>query len=129
MPLIAKETANLDLHLRQAMLPDSNIRRDTVLAVVEQDNHAIRVHGLADEELVVFEVADDLLGVGAGLGLEGLDFFFGGILSLERFLDLLHVGCVIEALVRVIVRILGEIVNAGSGGAPPGGDVLLRWLR
>jgi hypothetical protein len=54
----------LDLHLGQTVLPDSHIGRDTVLAVVEEDDHAIGVHGLADEELVVLEVGDDLLGEG-----------------------------------------------------------------
>jgi hypothetical protein len=44
------------------VLPDSHIGCDTVLAVVEEDDHSIGVHGLANEELVVLEVGDDLLG-------------------------------------------------------------------
>jgi hypothetical protein len=48
--------------------PAGYIGRDAVLAVVEKDDHAIGVHGLANEELVVLEVGDDLLGKGRAVG-------------------------------------------------------------
>jgi hypothetical protein len=35
---------HLDLHLGEAVLPDGNVRSDTILAVVEEDDHAVGVH-------------------------------------------------------------------------------------
>ena len=80
------------------MLPDCNVRSDTVLTVVEEDDHAVGVHGLAGEELVVFEVANDFLGVGSGLGLKVLDGGIIGTLGLEGLLDCLHVACSLSVL-------------------------------
>jgi hypothetical protein len=57
-----RKLAGLNLHLDQTVLPDSHVGRHAVLAVIEENDHAIGVHGLADEELVVLEVGDDLLG-------------------------------------------------------------------
>lgn len=74
------------------MLPDGNVGGGAVLAVVEEDDHAIRVHGLAGEELVVLEVGDDLLGIRASLGLEFGDGGVVGTLGLESLLDPLHVA-------------------------------------
>jgi hypothetical protein len=84
---------HLNLHLSQAVLPDSNVRGDTILAVVEEDDHAVGVHRLAGEELVVLEVANDLLGKALGLGLEILDLCLVGALCLEGLLYGLHVAC------------------------------------
>lgn len=84
-------TAVLNLHLGETVLPDSDVRSDPILAVVEEDDHSIGVHLLANEELVVLEVADDLLSVCAGLGLEILDGGLVGALGLHGFLDFLHV--------------------------------------
>jgi len=75
------------------VLPDGNVGCYTVLAVVEEDDHAVGVHGLASEELVVLEVANDFLGVGSGLGLKVLDLGRISTLLLEGLLDGLHVAC------------------------------------
>ena len=83
---------NLNLHLGKTVLPDGNVGGDTVLAVVEEDDHAIGVHGLASEELVVLEVGDDLLGVTGSTLLESGDLLGGGALLLELGLDHLHVA-------------------------------------
>jgi hypothetical protein len=62
-----------------------------ILAVVEKDNHAIGVHGLAGEELPVLEGADNLLGEGLSTSLELLDLLVGGVVGLHLLLDGLHV--------------------------------------
>ena len=85
---------NLDLGLLEAVLPDDNVGGGAVLAVVEEDNHAVGVHGLAGVELPVLELGeDDVLGEGTGLGLEVLDLLGGLALLLEGGLDGLHVAC------------------------------------
>lgn len=56
--------------------------------------HAIGVHGLADEELVVLEVGDDLLGEALGALLESGNLLVGSTPLLEALLDLLHVLCI-----------------------------------
>jgi hypothetical protein len=89
---------DLNLHLGETVLPDSNVRSDAVLAVVEEDNHAVGVHGLASEELVVLEVGDNLLGVGGSTLLEGGDLLGGGTPLLELGLDGLHVAWGVSAL-------------------------------
>ena len=73
---------NLNLHLGKTVLPDGNEGGDTVLAVVEEDDHAIGVHGLASKELVVLEVGDDLLGETGSALLEGGDLLGRGALGL-----------------------------------------------
>ena len=55
--------------------------------------HGIRVHGVTDQELVVLEVADDLLGKSLGTLLELLDLILAGAVGSHGLLDLLHVGC------------------------------------
>ena len=82
------------------MLPDGNVGGDTVLAVVEEDDHAIGVHGLASEEFVVLEVGNDLLGVGSSTLLELSDLLGGGTLLLELGLDGLHVAYVCQNRIR-----------------------------
>jgi hypothetical protein len=67
-PCRTERAARLNLHLLQSVLPDDNVGGDAVLAVVEEDDHAVGVHGLADQEFVVFEVGDNLLGVGTTVG-------------------------------------------------------------
>lgn len=74
------------------MLPDDNVGSGAVLAVVEKNNHAVGVHGLAGEEFVVLEATDDLLGVALSLALEVLDGGLISALGLEGFLDSLHVA-------------------------------------
>src|SRR5688500_1057835 len=86
-------TLGLDLHLLETVLPDGNVGCNTVLAVVEKNDHTVGVHGLAGVELVVLEVADDLLGESGGLGLEVLDSGLVSALVLESLLDRLHVTC------------------------------------
>lgn len=88
------KTRNLDLGLLEAVLPDNDVRGGAVLAVVEEDNHAVGVHGLAGVELPVLELGeDDVLGEGTGLGLEVLDLLVRLALLLEGVLDGLHVAC------------------------------------
>ena len=74
------------------MLPDGNEGGNTVLTVVEEDDHAIGVHGLADQELVVLEVANNLLGESLGTLLESGDLVGAGALLGELGLDSLHVA-------------------------------------
>ena len=69
-----------------------DVRSGTILTVVEEDDHSIGIHRLANEELVVLEVADDLLGVGGGTLLESGDILVAAAVALHGLLDLLHVG-------------------------------------
>lgn len=104
------------------MLPDNDVRGDTVLTVVEENNtkgiiilachpckgsywlpnskvgnkylHALGVHGLASVELKVLDVGQKLLlDVALGTLLEGSDLLSGSTLLLEGSLDRLHVAC------------------------------------
>src|SRR5947209_8740497 len=91
------------------MLPDCNKGRRSILAVVHQDHpsaistvytrpyeanlHSIRIHRLADIEIVVLEVGHNLLGIGRGALLEFGNLGIVGSISFESLLDLLHVGC------------------------------------
>jgi hypothetical protein len=84
--------ASLNLDRIKTVLPDGNEGGDTVLAVVEEDDHTVGVHGLAGVELVVLEVANDLLGEAGSLGLELLDGGLVSALGLESLLDRLHVA-------------------------------------
>ena len=59
---------------------------------MESHVHAIGVHGLANQELVVLEVANDLLGKALSTLLEFLDLILAGALLGKTLLDLLHVG-------------------------------------
>ena len=55
--------------------------------------HGIGVHGRADQELVVLEVGDDLLGETGSTLLELLDLVLAGAGGSHGLLNLLHVGC------------------------------------
>jgi hypothetical protein len=68
--------------------------------------HGIGVHGLADEELVVLEVADDLLGEALGTLLELLDLVLAGSVLAHGLLDLLHVGCSSRSVSRPVEGLL-----------------------
>lgn len=122
--LIVTLTTTLDLLLLQAMLPDRDERRDAVFAVVHQDHpmtqsvslryalascnsHSVRIHGLADEEIIVFEVTLDLLCLSASSGLECFDVFFARTPFRESFLHSLHVAlemCEIALLIELCRR-------------------------
>jgi hypothetical protein len=91
-PSLLFSVPSLNLHLLETVLPDGHEGGNTVLAVVEEDDHAVGVHGLAGEELVVLEVGNDLLGVARSLGLEVLNGGVVGALGLETLLDGLHVA-------------------------------------
>ncbi|KAI3488803.1 hypothetical protein L1887_47144 [Cichorium endivia] len=84
----------LDLGLAEAVLPEDEVRGHAVLAVVEESDHALGVHGLAGEELPVAEGADDLLGKGGGALLKGGDAVRVGLgeLGLDRLHVALEVG-------------------------------------
>jgi hypothetical protein len=90
--------SHLHLHLGETVLPHGDVGGDTVLAVVEKDNHAVGVHRLASEELVVLEVADNLLSEALGLALKVLDLGLVGTLCLKSLLDGLHVACDVSVL-------------------------------
>jgi hypothetical protein len=75
------------------MFPDGDVGSGSVLAVVEEHDHAIRIHGFADEELVVLEICDDLLCETGGAGFEGFNVVFGGALLFEGFFYFFHVCC------------------------------------
>ena len=83
-----------NLLLLQAMLPHGDKGRNAILAVVEQDDHAVGIHALANQELVVLEVVDDLLREGLRARFELLDLFGRRSPLAQRFLHLLHVCCV-----------------------------------
>ena len=90
-------------HLLETILPESEIRSDTVLPVVlplrqlrhsrpigkadQQSDHSVGVHALSSVELVVFEVPDDLLGK-----VLSTFFEFGHSVLGELALDGLHVA-------------------------------------
>ena len=63
---------------------------DTILAVVEEGDHAIGVHVLASVELKVLEVGNDLLGEGLSTLFEGLHTF--RLVLLKVSLNGLHVA-------------------------------------
>jgi len=113
------------------MLPHGDVGRDAVLAVVEEDDHAVGIHALADQELVVLEVVDDLLREGLRAGLELLDLLRRRPLLAQRLLHLLHVCCAARpplAWARFVRGFL--MLRAWSGCFRRGlGNVLLRWLR
>ena len=77
--------------LLSLFLTEYSIRSCSVFAVVEEDDHAVGVHGLAGEELPVLEGTDNLLGKGLGTSLELLDLLIRGAVGLHGLLDLLHV--------------------------------------
>jgi len=115
-------TLRLDLLLLDTVLPDGHKWRDTVLTVVEQHNptahvsthtsrghdrshlHSVGVHGLADKELVVLEVGNDLLRVSLRTRLELLDRLVAGAVGLHSLLDLLHVRLQVGE-VRLLVEL------------------------
>jgi len=119
-PTISAAT-RLNLHLRQAVLPDSYERRDPILAVVKQNDHSIGVHGLADEELVVLETSNNLLGKGGRSLFELLDLVLTAALLLHAFLDLLHVAlemaeiCLLVELGLVQAERVDNIDDLGCG--------------
>jgi hypothetical protein len=53
--------------------------------------HSIRIHRLANIEVVVLEVGNNLLGICRGPLLESGDRVIISAFCLQRFLDLLHV--------------------------------------
>ena len=114
------------------MLPNGDKRRDAVLAVVKKNNHAVGIHALADQELVVLEVINDLLRKGLGAALELLDLLFGRALLLERLFDLLHVCCAHRSVIlsfalfparTLEVAEIALLVEAGLLQAEAVGDV------
>lgn len=94
LPFLFSPIQNLNFHLAQPVLPDRHVRRRAVLPVIHQNHHAIRVHALANVEVVVLEVCDDFLGVGGGTFFESRDVFFGGAAGFHGFFDFFHVRCV-----------------------------------
>jgi hypothetical protein len=97
-----------------------------ILAVVEEDDHAVGVHGLAGEELPVLERADNLLGEGLGTSLELLDLLVRGVVGLHLLLDGLHV--MLEGS-KVGLLVEGGLVEAERvNNVDDGGGVILGTL-
>lgn len=74
------------------MLPQSGIRSNAVLTVVNQDVHGVAVHGRAHQHVVVVVVGEDLLDGIGGTGLELLDGLLAGTLLLELVVEVLDVS-------------------------------------
>jgi hypothetical protein len=94
-----------------------------ILTVVEEDDHAIGVHGLAGEELPVLEGTDNLLGESLSTSLELLNLLVRGAVGLHGLLDLLHVLLEVTE-VRLLVEgglVEAERVDDVDGG---GGGIL-----
>ena len=99
----------LDFLLLETMLPDRHEGSDAVLAVVEKDNptihvscgnvsqcsegclHSIRIHRLADQELVILEIPNNLLREPLRTRLELLHLVVARSPFLHSLLHLLHV--------------------------------------
>lgn len=86
----------LDLNLLKTVLPDSSERGDTVLTEIDEDVHAVGVHRLVHEDIVVVVVGEDLLDGSGSATLEFLDGFFGGTVFLELVVDALDIGCTLN---------------------------------
>ena len=70
--------------------------------VVEEGNHAIRIHGFTGVEIEVLEVAKEFFGIGRGSLLKGFDAVRVDLLefSLDCFhvtLDMNHIGLLVES--------------------------------
>jgi hypothetical protein len=109
-----------------SFLTEAAVRGGSILAVVEENNHAVRVHGLAGVELPVLEGADNLLGEGLSTSLELLDLVVGGVSGLHLLLDGLHV--VLESG-KVGLLVEGGLVEAERvDNVDDGGGVILSAL-
>lgn len=71
---------------------------------LEVHSHSIWIHGLAREELVVLEVANDLLRVSLGVLLELGDGLVASTVLLEALLDLLHVALEMGEIALLVER-------------------------
>jgi hypothetical protein len=91
---------------------DSVVRKKkkhtAILAVVEENGHAVGVHGLSSVKLPVLEVGNNLLGKGRGTSLKRLDFLIRGAVGLHRLLDLLHVLLEVTKVRLLVERRLVE---------------------
>lgn len=94
--LVIMERLGLDLHLLKTVLPDGSVRGDAVLTEIDEDMHAVGVHGLVHEDVVVVVVGKDLLDGGGSGTLEFLDGLLRGTLFLELVVDALDVGCILN---------------------------------
>jgi hypothetical protein len=108
--LLARKTLT---YLLQSILPVDHVRGDTVLSVVHQDDHTLGVHRLSNEELVVLEVSDQLLGEGLSGSLESREPCLGGLVSglgslSEGRLELLHVALQVGQVGLLVERGRGE---------------------
>lgn len=75
------------------MLPHGGKGGNTILTEIDENVHAVGVHGLVHENVVVIVVGKDLLDSGGCAGLEFLDFLVGSTLFLEFVIDGFDVGC------------------------------------
>ena len=82
----------LDLHLFQAVSPDDYIWRNTIFAIIQENDHTVWIHGFPCVKVEVFEVGLDVVfEVVLGAILEGFDLFVVGTVLLELCHDFLHV--------------------------------------
>lgn len=82
---------------------------------------SIWVHGLANEEFVVFEVGNNLLCVSCGTLLERSNLLITGAVGLELFLDGLHVALQVGQVALLVETRLIEAervddIDLGLGG-------------
>lgn len=88
------EENQTDLHLlgHETVLPERGIRRNTIFAVVNEDEHALGVERTADEHIIVVVVLGNVLEGFRGVKLEPLDGFFS-LFRLLRLFSLLLDTC------------------------------------
>jgi len=105
-------TINSDFLLLQTILPNSNERRNAILAVVhqydptptldqrlspepthptKQNSHAIRVHALPNKKIIVLEIRHNLLRIRLRARLKRFDGRIVRAIRLHGFLNVLHV--------------------------------------
>jgi hypothetical protein len=100
----------LNLHRVHAVLPEGEVRGHTILAVVNEDEHALSggdivILVIAHVEIVLLDVGEDLLGVGLGLGLE-----FGDLIL--RLALLGHVGSNVLHVLAEVTKVVLLVVLA-----------------
>jgi len=77
-------------HHFQSVLEEDEVRSSSILTIIQQNNHGLRIHFISGEELPVLEAGDNLLGIVLCGLLEGTNAV--GLLLCEMSLDFLHVS-------------------------------------
>jgi hypothetical protein len=88
-------------HHFQSILEEDEIRSRSILTIIQQNDHGIRIHFISSIELPIFEIADNFLGIVLCGFLKGTNTV--GISLGEMGLDSLHVSlqiCQVRFLVE-----------------------------